>query len=193
MRGLTGGIASGKSTVASMLAAKGAMVLDGDQIAREVVLPNTPGFRQVAATFPEVVRENNEINRKRLGNIIFQDPTKRRRLEAIIHPLVIDRIQKRGAEFEKHGKMVFADIPLLFETKCQHWLEAVWVVYVHPATQLERLMQRDSLSAEDALVRIESQLSLETKKALADIVIDNNGTVWQTQQQVDRYWRELHP
>ena len=192
MRGLTGGIASGKSTVAQMLAVKGAVVLDADLIAREVISPNTTGFRHVATTFPEVILENDKIDRKRLGSIIFQDSTKRRSLEAIIHPLVIERIQQRGAELEAQGKIVFADIPLLFETQCQHWLESIWVVYVHASAQLERLMKRDSLNAAAALARIESQLSLETKKSLADVVIDNNGTMSQTQRQVDQHCRALH-
>lgn len=191
MYGLTGSIATGKSTVAAMLKEKGAVILDADQISREVVEVGTPGWKQVVEAFPEAVREDGALDRKKLGRIIFADAEKRRQLEAIIHPLVLDAIKTRGTQLKQRGQIVFADIPLLYETNSQIWLDGVVVVYVPQAVQLKRLMERDQLSEKEALKRITAQMSIEEKHQLADYVIDNSGTLSETKVQVDRLWYQI--
>lgn len=191
MRGLTGSIATGKSTVAQMLKELGAEIIDADQISREVVQPGQTGWQQVANAFPEVINPDHTIDRQKLASIIFADKTARARLEAIIHPLVFDRIRAQGELLERQGKIVFADIPLLYETNCQEWLDEVWLVYVPEAIQLQRLMNRDHLSEAEALQRIRAQIPIEIKKQLADRVIDNSGSLWETKLQVDSLWHQI--
>lgn len=191
MRGLTGSIATGKSTVARMLKELGAEIIDADQISREVVQPGQTGWQQVANAFPEVINPDHTIDRQKLASIIFADKTARARLEAIIHPLVFDRIRAQGELLERQGKIVFADIPLLYETNCQEWLDEVWLVYVPEAIQLQRLMNRDHLSEAEALQRIRAQIPIEIKKQLADRVIDNSGSLWETKLQVDSLWHQI--
>ncbi|NLY10927.1 MAG: dephospho-CoA kinase [Firmicutes bacterium] len=189
MIGLTGGIASGKSTVSKMLKELGAYIIDADKLAREVVLPNQPGWERVKEEFPEVIGEDGTIDRKKLGQIVFVDPGQRKKLEQIIHPLVLSIIQERGRELEQEGKIVVADIPLLFETNSETWLDEVWLVYVDLKTQLERLINRDQLTEEEAMLRINAQMSLEEKKKLADEVIDNTQGLGHTFNQVNNLWR----
>jgi len=191
VRGLTGSIATGKSTVAQMLKELGAEIIDADQISREVVQPGQTGWQQVANAFPEVINPDHTIDRQKLASIIFADKTARARLEAIIHPLVFDRIRAQGELLERQGKIVFADIPLLYETNCQEWLDEVWLVYVPEAIQLQRLMNRDHLSEAEALQRIRAQIPIEIKKQLADRVIDNSGSLWETKLQVDSLWHQI--
>jgi len=191
VRGLTGSIATGKSTVARMLKELGAEIIDADQISREVVQPGQTGWQQVANAFPEVINPDHTIDRQKLASIIFADKTARARLEAIIHPLVFDRIRAQGELLERQGKIVFADIPLLYETNCQEWLDEVWLVYVPEAIQLQRLMNRDHLSEAEALQRIRAQIPIEIKKQLADRVIDNSGSLWETKLQVDSLWHQI--
>lgn len=191
MIGITGGIASGKSTVSQRLRALGAVVLDADVLSREVVLPHTPGWEQVKAHFPEAIKPDLSIDRRLLGEIVFGDESKRKLLEKIIHPEVLKRIQEEGDAAEREGKIVFADVPLLYEVGWEIFMEAVWVVYVDPQVQLRRLMKRNQLSEEEARRIIASQLPLEVKVMRADQVIDNNGTLDQTWEQVDALWKEL--
>lgn len=191
MYGLTGSIATGKSTVAKMLKERGAVVIDADQIAKTVTAPGQPGWQGIVEAFPEVITSNQAIDRKKLAAIVFSDQQKRRRLEAIVHPLVFAKIKTEAETVESMGKIAFADIPLLYETNCQAWINFVVVVYVPESVQLQRLMQRDSLTESEALKRIRAQWPIELKRQLADYVIDNSGTLAATQVQVDRLWQRI--
>lgn len=191
--GLTGGIASGKSTVSAMLAKLGAAVVDADQIAREVVLPGEPALREVVAAFGQaILHEDGTLNRKKLGELVFADAAKRKRLEAILHPAIRRTMAERIARLARENpeRLVVADIPLLYETGLDARYPHVLVVYVPPAVQLERLMKRDGLSEEEAGKRLAAQLPIDEKKARATWVIDNSGTREDTRRQVLDFWRE---
>lgn len=190
--GLTGGIASGKSTVSAMLAELGAAVVDADQVAREVVLPGEPALREVADAFGQaILNEDGTLNRSKLGEIVFADEAKRKKLEAILHPAIrqvmTDRIER--LEKENPKRLVVADIPLLYETGLDTRYPEVMVVYVPPSVQLKRLMERDGLSEDKARERLLAQLPIDEKKAKADWVIDNSGTREATRRQVLDFWR----
>ena len=191
MIGITGGIASGKSAVAQRLRTLGAIVLDADQISREVVEPGTPGWIQVRKVFPEVIQEDQQINRGKLSRIIFGDPAKRQVLEEIIHPLVEDKFRQESARLAREGQLIFGEVPLLYEAGWDSWIHPVWVVYVRPEVQLERLMSRANVSEKVALQMIASQMPLEAKAQRAQKVIDNNGNIDNTWLQVDALWKEL--
>ncbi|MGA6926867.1 MAG: dephospho-CoA kinase, partial [Desulfosarcina sp.] len=165
--GLTGGIASGKSTVSGFLARAGALIIDADQIARKVVAPGMPAYRDILRCFDKQVRlPDGNIDRKRLGEIIFNDPDQKKRLDAIVHPRVFERIERAIARFEDHepDAVVILDIPLLLETQVDRDLAEVIVVYVPEALQLERLMRRDGIGTAAALARIRSQMPIEEKR-----------------------------
>lgn len=188
--GLTGGIATGKSTVSSMLTHRGAALVDADQIAREVVLPGEPALLEIAQHFGQaVMQDDGSLNRKALGKIVFADPAKRKQLENILHPrirsLMLSRME--ALEAENPHRLVVVDIPLLYESDLSHYFEQVLLVYVPPEVQLERLMKRDGLTEEEALQRIQNQMPIEKKKRLADIVIDNSGTIEETEKQVEAF------
>jgi dephospho-CoA kinase len=191
MIGLTGGIATGKSTVAQRLRTLGAVVLDADVLAREVVEPHTPGWERVRKEFPQVIRPDLTIDRRLLGQIVFGDAEARRRLEAIIHPEVISTMRTQGMALEAKGSIVVCDIPLLYETGSEAWLDEVWVVYTDPETQLRRLMKRNRISEEEALQMIQAQMPLEEKARRADRIIDNSGSLEETYRQVDALWEEI--
>ncbi|WP_127582875.1 dephospho-CoA kinase [Paenibacillus koleovorans] len=191
--GLTGGIACGKSTVSAMLVERGANLVDADRIAREVVEPGSPVLVQVAERFGrEVLLEDGSLHRKRLGELIFGDEKARKDLEALLHPPIRARMRERMAAFEREqpDKLVVVDVPLLYESDLAHMFEHVLLVYIPEPLQLERLMQRDGISEEQARKRIAAQMPIEDKRALADFVIDNSGTIAQTALQVDKFWQE---
>jgi dephospho-CoA kinase len=175
--GLTGGVASGKSTVSAMLADLGAVVIDADLLAREVVAPGTEGLKEIVAAFgPEVVTESGELDRPAMGTIVFGDEARRRTLEAIIHP----RVRARGAELEAAappGAVVVHDIPLLAETGQGGAFDAVVVVDVPVEVQVERMTGLRGMSAQDAEARVRSQATREQRLAVATYVIDNTGTL----------------
>lgn len=184
--GLTGGIGSGKSTVADMLRALGATVIDADQLAREAVAVGSDGLARVRARFgPEVLDADGGLDRKALGRVVFKDPAARKDLEAIVHPevaaLAAQRIQAAAAA---GAPLVVYDVPLLYENRLDQGLPAVIVVSVSPATQRARVAARDDLSAQDIEDRIAAQLPLAEKGARADHVIDNEGSIEQTHAQV---------
>jgi dephospho-CoA kinase len=192
--GLTGGIASGKSTVAAMLAEAGARIIDADKIAREVVAPGLPAFRDILARFGRgVLLPTGEIDRKRLGDIIFNDPAQKARLNAIVHPRVYRRTEAMIAEIaaSEPDAVVVLDIPLLLETGIGRNLSAVIVVYVPQDLQLRRLMARDRIDAGSALARIRSQMPIEEKRRLASVVIDNSGSLADTRRQALRVFSDL--
>ena len=182
--GLTGGIASGKSTVSAMMAELGAVVIDADLLAREVVAAGTDGLAEVVEAFgPEVLTEDGELDRPAVGAIVFADPDKRKVLEQIIHP----RVRARGAEIEAaapEGVLVVHDIPLLAETGQASAFDAVVVVDVPPETQVERMVEQRGWSRDDAEARIAAQSSREARLAIATYVIENTGTYDDLRQRV---------
>lgn len=191
--GLTGGIACGKSTVAKMFAQLGAVIIDADQVAREVVEPGEKGHEAIIHRFgPQILHESGELNRKALGDIVFKDKSALADLNAILHPLIRTRMNEKKEEAKlAHPPLIIMDIPLLFESKQKNTVEAVIVVYVPPAEQLKRLMERDHLSREDAQRRIDAQLPIEDKKKWADHLIDNSGSLEETREQVEALFLQL--
>ncbi len=178
--GLTGGIASGKSTISRFLSDAGAHVVDADKIAREVVKPGTPGYDAILAFFGRtILLPDGDIDRKRLGEIIFNEPDKKARLDAIVHPLVFERSGEMIAQIatETPDAVVIMDVPLLMEADMERDLEAVIVVYVPETLQLERLMNRDGIDEQAAMARIRSQMPIEEKRKRATLVIDNSGSL----------------
>ena len=153
--------------------------------------PYGPCWHQVKEAFPSVIRADQTIDRRLLGEIVFADEQKRRLLEGIIHPYVLNRMLQEAEQAGKDGRRVFAEVPLLYEVGWDPMMQEVWVVYVRPEVQLQRLMARGSLSRDQAERMIASQLPLEEKKRLADKVIDNNGPLENTWEQVDALWKEL--
>lgn len=190
--GLTGGIASGKSTVARLLERLGAAVVDADLLAREVVEPGEEALRAIAARFgAEVLNSDGTLNRAKLGEIIFADPSARRDLEGITHPAIRRKADERLERLKAAGvETAFYMAPLLFEAGIASRFPEVWVVYVAPETQLERLMARDGLERAAALARIASQMPMEQKRALGQVVVDNSGSKEELEAQVARLWRE---
>jgi dephospho-CoA kinase len=184
--GLTGGIASGKSTVTGMIRELGIPVIDADQVARDVVKVGEEAYAQIVATFgQDILQANGEIDRAKLGAIVFHNERERKKLNAIVHPAVRRRMMEEKEVYVQNGaKTIVLDIPLLFESELTHFIDKVIVVYVDDEVQLERLMKRNGFSKEEALARIRSQLPLREKVKKADAVINNNGTVEETKQQL---------
>lgn len=177
--GLTGGIATGKSTVSNFLSDAGARIIDADKIAREVVKQGTPAYDEIRAFFgDEILMPNGDIDRERLGDIIFNDSDKKKRLDAIVHPRVFERSAALIAEIaaREPGAVVILDIPLLLEANMDRDLAEVIVVYVPEALQLQRLMARDGIDEKAAMARIRSQMPIEEKRKRATRVIDNSGS-----------------
>lgn len=184
--GLTGGIATGKSTVSNYLLSLGIPVIDADLISREVVEPGQPGLLKLLQKLgPEILTQDGQLNRPALAKKLFHNEAVRQQVNQLLHPLIYDRMFERVAAFQSQGEaLVFLDIPLLFETQTKNLFDDIWLVYVPETIQLERLMKRDQLSQEAAVARIASQLSIEEKRLLADVIIDNSGTIEVTLAQV---------
>ncbi|MFX3634047.1 MAG: dephospho-CoA kinase [Candidatus Pristimantibacillus sp.] len=190
--GLTGGIATGKSTVAALLVERGALLVDADQVAREVVMPGESALEAVASKFGQAVLHNDgTLNRPALGKIVFNNRDLLAQLEGILHPAIRVRMQQRirQHELEYPERLVVADVPLLYETEQQALYDGIMVVYVPHQLQLERLMQRNSITEEEATRRITLQMDIEEKKRRADWVIDNSGTIEETTRQIDVFWK----
>lgn len=185
--GLTGSIASGKSTVANMLKEYGLPIVDADVVARLVVEPGTPTLQKIVEAFgEEALNEDGSMNRQKVGSIIFHDEEKRKELNSIIHPAIRqEMLRQRDEHVENGAKAVIMDIPLLFESKLEHFVEKILVVSVSEETQLNRLMERNQLTVEDAKARIQSQLPLSVKEQGANAVINNNGKIEDTAKQVE--------
>ncbi|HHQ1517222.1 TPA: dephospho-CoA kinase, partial [Staphylococcus aureus] len=189
--GLTGGIASGKSTVSELLSVFGFKVVDADKAAREAVKKGSKGLAQVREVFgDEAIDENGEMNRRYMGDLVFNHPEKRLELNAIIHPIVRDIMEEEKQEYLKQGYNVIMDIPLLFENELENTVDEVWVVYTSESIQMDRLMQRNNLSLEDAKARVYSQISIDKKSRMADHVIDNLGDKLELKQNLERLLEE---
>lgn len=183
--GVTGGIASGKSTVVNFFKKEGFPVVDGDIVARKVVEPGSEGLNALEEMFgSEILQKDGSLDRKKLGALIFQNEQKRQVLNKTLDPFIRGEIEKQTAEAKNKSDLVIVDIPLLFEGHYEAMMSAVAVVYVTPEIQLKRLMNRNDLSEKAALARINSQLSLEQKKKRADIVFDNCNSQERTKEQV---------
>ena len=192
--GLTGGIASGKSTVACMLEEKGAVIIDADRVAREVVLPGKPAWREIRDWLgPSILGPGGAIDRARLGKLVFSDAAEREKLNRIVHPRVMEIFVARTEEIRSccPEAVVVYDVPLLIEAGMQRMVDLVVLVYAREEIQLSRLQRRDNLSAEEALARLRAQMPLEEKRAYADVIIDNSGSLEETCRQVEAFWEDL--
>ena len=192
--GLTGGIATGKSTVNAMLASPSVRVVDADVLAREVVEPGTPAYKQIVAEFgKEIVQPDGHLDRARLAEIVFPHPAKRKRLEAITHPAIRARFEKIMTDLERSGfdGILIWDASLLVEGGGNKNMDRVVVVTTDPATQLRRLTEREGYSEDAARARTASQMPLAIKTRYADYVIDNSGTREQTQARVREVYTAL--
>lgn len=189
--GLTGGIGSGKSTAARMLAERGAVVLDADAFARDAIARGTPGFDRVVQLFgPDVVGQDGDLDRGRIATEVFADPERRRALEGIVHPEVRLRIAEAVAEHVETSDVVILNSPLLIETDGDRDCQVVVVVSATPQTQIARLGAR-GMDEADARARLAAQLPLERKIERADVVLGNEGTPSQLEEQVERLWSDL--
>jgi dephospho-CoA kinase len=191
--GLTGGVGSGKSTVAEMFREMGATVIDADQAAHEVYAPGTPGFDAVVREFgPQFVREDGAIDRQRLGAFVFNDEPALRRLNAIVHPLVREWMAARTAEAAERGdEVVIQDVPLLFENGLEGLFSSIVLVYAPEDVQLERLVQGRGVPPDRARSMIAAQMPIEDKRRRAHHVVDNGGTIDETRRQVEEIWAQM--
>jgi len=191
---VTGGIASGKSAVSKMLEELGAPIIDYDVIAREIVDPGKPAWKDIVACFGEhVLKEDRQIDRKKLSDIVFQDTKKRKQLESFTHPRIIEEAARRADEIagRNPNAILQVAVPLLVEINIQDKFDKVLVVYVSRETQIERLMKRDGITREAAESILKAQLPIEEKLRYADFVIHNEGTLEETRRQVEQVWKEL--
>jgi dephospho-CoA kinase len=186
LAGLTGGIACGKSTVASMLRRFGAHVIDADKLAREVVEPGEPAWEEIVNKFgPDILHPDRTLDRKKLRSIVFNNPAARQELETITHPKIRRLAEQRIQQLAQSGaQLIVYEAPLFFEAKVHHWLRPVILVACDPATQRRRLQERDHLNNEEIERHLQAQMSLEEKRRLADLVIENNGSLEELEQQV---------
>lgn len=191
--GLTGGIATGKSTVSKFFVDAGIPVIDCDLIARELLNKGTETYKKVIEFFSsDILLTNDEINRKMLGRIIFSNHQKREQLNNMVHPQVRLVVEKRIKEYkENKEKVIVVDVPLLFETNYQEIVDKTIVVYAKPEQQLERLMSRDHISEEYAKMRIDSQMPLSKKIELADYVVDNSYSILSTKKDYINILKDL--
>ncbi|GAB2871965.1 dephospho-CoA kinase [Streptomyces mayteni] len=189
--GLTGGIGAGKSEAVRLLAAHGAVIVDADLIAREVVAPGTPGLAAVVAEFgPEVLTPDGALDRPRLGAVVFADESRLRALNAIVHPLVAARSAELQAAAAPDAVVVH-DVPLLAENRLQDRYDLVIVVDASTETRLDRLLRRRGMTEADARARMAAQASREERLAIADFVLDNDGSLVDLERQVDELWPRL--
>lgn len=191
--GLTGGIASGKSTVSALLRQAGIPVIDADQVARQVQRPGSVALNKLAAAFgPAIIAPDGSLNRQQLGQRVFDDPAARQELDRIVQPLIKDTIWQAVDNLRRQGVAnVVLDVPLLFEAGYDTDCDLVVVVRVSPATELRRLMARNGYSRAAAQARIAAQLPLSVKVAKADVVIDNDGSREETRRQVAQLVEDL--
>lgn len=193
--GLTGGIGAGKSEVSRLLDHHGAVIVDADKIAREVVEPGTPGLAAVVEEFgEEILAPDGSLDRPRLGAVVFADTERLAALNAIVHPLVGERSAEleRQAEAESASAVIVHDVPLLTENGLAPLYDLVLVVDASPETQLDRLVRLRGMTEEDAAARMAAQATREERLAVADIVISNDGPLEELETRVGQVWEELH-
>lgn len=185
---LTGSIATGKSTVAEHLQFRGYEVIDLDEISRDMVSPGHPGLRKLVHEFGnQILSPIGTLNRSALAEIIFSDEEAKEKVNDILHPMIFKEAEEQVYELRKRDKeVVFVDIPLYYESKHEFKADQVWVVYVPESIQIQRLMKRNNLSESEALARIQSQISIEKKREMADVVIHNAGTIKELRVNVDK-------
>ncbi len=184
---LTGSIATGKSSTVKLLEASGFHIIDADKIAHQIL---DEQHQRIAEIFGETLVHEGKVDRRALGGIVFSDHTKRKALEALLHPLIYDEIERLSTEQDKWGKPYFIDIPLFFENE-RYPIKKSLVVYTTEAQQLERLMQREGYTKEEALNRIQAQIPVEEKRKRATYVIDNSGTLTQLEKECERVKEEI--
>ena len=187
--GLTGGISSGKSTVSSYFKQLEIPVIDADEVARKVVEPNSQGAIEIKKAFgSDVFEEDGSLNRQKLGALIFSNAENRQKLDDLLQPLIKIMILDEIEEYRQKGEtMIVLDLPLLFEKQYEELCEEIIVVYIPRELQLERLMRRNQYTKQEALSRIDSQLSIEEKRKRATVLLDNQGTIQQLYQQVEQW------
>lgn len=191
--GLTGGIATGKSTVSRILVESGCPVVDADQLAREVVAVGSPGLLKTVEEFgTDILLDDGQLDRKKLGQLIFSNPEKRARLEKIIHPLVRALAKQKRNDLERAGySLAFYDVPLLFEKQMQSQFDIIVVVGCSAELQVKRLMEREGLTKDEADRRVQSQISISDKIKWANEVLDNSGTIENLRAQVKDLLKRL--
>jgi dephospho-CoA kinase len=192
--GVTGGIATGKTTVVNMLKELGAPVIDFDVLARQVVEPEKPAWKEIVAYFGEqVLQEDKQLDRKKLSDIVFQDLEKRKKLESFTHPRIHAEFMKQLSEIVEKDpdSIVQVDVPLLIELNLQYIYHKTLVVYIPEEKQIERLMKREGISKEEAGNRLKAQLHIDEKVGYADFVIHNDKSLEETRRQVEELWQKL--
>ena len=184
--GLTGGIASGKSTVAAILRRLGASIINADELSREVVQPGQDAWNDIIRSFgSDILQEDTTLDRKKLRTLVFDNPEARKKLEAIVHPRVRALAEKRISELAASGSSIIVyEVPLLFEGQIHLWLRPVILVASNIETQRKRLLERDHLTELEAQQHLDAQMSLEEKRKLADYIIENDGALEDLEQQV---------
>ena len=189
--GLTGGIASGKSTASQMFSDLGVSIIDADTLAREIVQPGEPALEAIRETFgQEVIDDDGHLDRDALGSVVFADDQARAQLEAITHPRIARRMQQKAAQAREAGDpWVLYDAALIVENNLQEAFDALIVVAADPEVQIKRLIERDGISEQEARSRLDAQMPLSEKTAVADYVIDNNGSLQATRRQVERLYQ----
>lgn len=191
--GLTGSISTGKSTVSKIFIKYGIPVIDSDKIAREIVEPQKKAWKQIVEYFgQDILHTDTSINRKKLGEIIFDSIEKKKVLEEITHPIIFAEIHQIVKMLEKEHSIIVVDVPLLYEANVQNMFDKIIVVYVEKEEQLLRLIKRDKISKENANLRINAQLDINNKKEKADILINNNLSEKETEKQVKEIIDFLH-
>lgn len=192
--GVTGGVASGKTTVAYMFAKLGVPFIDFDLLSRIVMEPNKPAWKDILVYFgEEILLEDKSIDRKKLARIVFQDPEKRKKLESFVHPRIFEEFIKKIKELLtiQRNLIIQVIVPLLLEANLQHFFHKILLVYIPPELQIERLMKRDQIPRELAIKVLKAQWPIDKKKRYADFLIDNSGSLAETEKQVKEIWKIL--
>ena len=194
--GLTGGIVSGKTTVSLMFKDLGAKIIDVDKLGHSVILPHKPAWKKIFKLFGKDILKNDlTINREKLGKIVFANQALLEKLNKITHPEIIKLVKKKinseRAKTNHQGKILMIDAALIYETKINRLMDKIIVVYIEEDAQIKRLSKRNNLSKDEALQRVKSQMPMKEKIKMADYVIDNNGKLGKTKEQVEKIWQNL--